>query len=39
MFQFLLGFASGVYVGTRYDCSPLLKQIEKIVNDNFPKEK
>jgi hypothetical protein len=29
MWKFLLGFASGVYAGTYYDCKPIIRNLEK----------
>ena len=39
MWQFLLGFATGVYVGTYYDCKPTIDFIKKNCEKNLPKEK
>jgi hypothetical protein len=39
MWQFLAGFASGVYVGTYYNCKPIICEIEKKVRDYMPNEK
>ena len=38
MIRFLLGFVSGLYVGTKYDVKPFLEKAEKFVIDNFPKK-
>ena len=38
MWQFLLGFGAGVYVGTKYDCRPCMKYVEKHVTEYFPKK-
>ena len=39
MYRFLVGFASGIYVGTNYDCEPIIHQIKKFINDNLPDKK
>ena len=39
MWQMMLGFAAGVYVGTYYDCKPTIKIIHTMVKDKIPKEK
>ncbi len=39
MSQFLLGVATGVWLGTMYDFKPLVEQTKKIIQENFPKEK
>lgn len=39
MYRFLLGFAAGVYVGTWYDCKPMLEKVTKFIEDNSPKSK
>tara|TARA_B100000900_G_scaffold413954_1_gene439210 strand:+ start:3158 stop:3355 length:198 start_codon:yes stop_codon:yes gene_type:complete len=38
MWQFLLGFGAGVYVGTKYDCRPCMRYVEKHVVEYFPKK-
>ena len=44
MWQFILGFGSGIYIGTYYDCKPSLNFIKNclkniIPEDAIPKEK
>jgi hypothetical protein len=39
MIRFLLGFGTGVWVGTYYDCKPLIKMIKDEVIKYIPKEK
>ena len=39
MWQVILGFSAGVYVGTYYDCKPYLKQIHLSIKDKLPEEK
>jgi hypothetical protein len=39
MWRLLLGFASGIYVGTYYDCKPTLINIEKNIRDYMPSKK
>jgi hypothetical protein len=38
MWQLLLGFSAGVYVGTKYDCRPCMKYVEERVEEYFPKK-
>tara|TARA_B110000902_G_C14237981_1_gene561347 strand:- start:238 stop:357 length:120 start_codon:yes stop_codon:yes gene_type:complete len=38
MYKFILGFISGVYVGSKYDMKPFINKIEGFVNNNFPKK-
>lgn len=38
MWQFLLGFGAGVYVGTKYDCRPCMKKVESHFVEFFPKK-
>jgi hypothetical protein len=39
MYRFVLGFFSGIYVGTHYDCNPMIKKIKNVIYDNLPDEK
>lgn len=39
MWKFLVGFASGVYVGTYYNCKPLIIELEKKIKDIIPDKK
>lgn len=39
MWQFMLGFSMGIYIGTYYQCKPTLDIVLKTVRDNMPKEK
>ena len=39
MWQVMLGFAAGVYVGTYYECKPAIKMIKTMAEDKFPEEK
>jgi len=39
MWQVLLGFSAGVYVGTYYNCKPYIKQIHFLIKDKLPEEK
>ena len=39
MYQFILGFAAGVYVGTMYECKPMLDRVTEMIKDNFPNTK
>ena len=38
MWQFLCGFGTGIYMGTIYDCKPIIHTIKTFINDNMPKE-
>ena len=38
MWQFLMGFGVGVYVGTKYDCKPTIGFVKKCIKDNIPKD-
>lgn len=38
MWQLLLGFGSGVYVGTYYDCKPTLNLIKSCIKNIIPKD-
>jgi hypothetical protein len=39
MWKFLMGFASGVYVGTYYNCKPIMSELEKKIKDYIPDKK
>ena len=39
MYQFLLGFLFGIYLGTYHDCKPLLDNILKNVEMYLPSKK
>ena len=36
MWQFILGFGAGVYVGTNYDCKPTIQFIQTCIKNNVP---
>ncbi len=38
MFPFLCGFATGVYVGTYYNCKPTIEYITIKIKENLPKD-
>jgi hypothetical protein len=38
MWQIILGFGAGVYVGTNYDCRPCMKYVEERVEEYFPRK-
>lgn len=38
MFQFLIGFSVGIYIGTIYNFRPTINFITKLVKQNFPEE-
>ena len=39
MWKFILGLTTGIYIGTRYDCDPILKKMEDFIKKNIPNEK
>ena len=39
MFRVFIGFVSGVYVGTYYNCKPLIEKMRECFKNNFPEEK
>lgn len=39
MYRYLIGFSLGIWVGTYYDCKPIINNIKKEVIKNLPKEK
>ena len=38
MWQFLMGFGAGIYVGTKYDCKPTVTFITNCIKNNIPKD-
>ena len=39
MWQFLLGCVSGIYIGTQYDCKPVINYVKDYLKDKFPEKK
>ena len=39
MWQFVLGFGAGVYVGTYFECKPTLERIKDCVKSALPEKK
>lgn len=39
MYRYLIGFTLGIWVGTYYDCKPIINKVKKEVIKNLPKEK
>ena len=39
MWQYLVSFGAGVYVGTYFDCKPTISKIEEFVKSNIPTKK
>jgi hypothetical protein len=39
MWQMMVGFATGVYVGTYYNCKPTILMIREMVKDKMPEKK
>ena len=38
MWKFIVGFVSGVYVGTFYNCKPTITTIQSFVQKNIPEK-
>jgi hypothetical protein len=38
MYRALLAFATGVYIGTYYDCKPIVNQITKLIKEHIPEK-
>lgn len=38
MFQFLISFGVGIYIGTIYNFKPTINFITKLIKQNFPEE-
>ena len=38
MWQFMMGFSMGIYVGTIYDCKPTVTFISTCLKNNIPKD-
>ena len=39
MWQMMVGFAAGIYVGTYYNCKPTIVMIREMVKDKIPEKK
>jgi hypothetical protein len=39
MIQFITGFVLGVWVGTHYNCKPIIDNATKYIQENIPKPK
>ena len=39
MWQMMVGFAAGVYVGTYYNCKPTIIMIQEMVKERLPEKK
>jgi|TARA_B110000285_G_C14960024_1_gene531206 hypothetical protein len=39
MYRFLLGLGTGLWLGTYYDCKPMIEQVKKEIVKHIPKEK
>ena len=39
MWRFIAGFSAGLYIGTYYECKPLISRIISDIKKNLPKEK
>ena len=38
MLSFLLAFVFGVYIGTYYNCLPMIQFFSKVIRDHLPRE-
>ncbi len=38
MWKLLLGFGSGLYIGTYYDCKPIFNSIKKYIKTHVPEK-
>ena len=38
MWQFMMGFSVGIYVGTIYDCKPTVTYVSNFLKNNIPEE-
>ena len=38
MWQFIMGFGVGVYVGTKYDCKPRINFVRTCIKNNVPSD-
>lgn len=38
MWQLLMGFSMGVYVGTNYNCKPTILFIKNCIKNNIPED-
>jgi hypothetical protein len=39
MYRYLIGFSLGIWVGTYYNCKPIINKVKDEVIKNLPKEK
>lgn len=39
MWQYLISFSAGVYVGTYFNCKPTIDTVSKYIKDNLPEKK
>ncbi len=39
MWQFFLGFSTGIYIGTYYDCKPIIGKLEFFIRQQCPPRK
>ena len=39
MWQFIVGWVTGVYIGTYYNCKPTLNYMKKCIKEQFPEKK
>tara|TARA_R110002074_G_scaffold208115_2_gene376656 strand:- start:2512 stop:2634 length:123 start_codon:yes stop_codon:yes gene_type:complete len=39
MWRFIAGLTSGVYLGTYYDCKPIVNKISEYIKEQWPAKK
>tara|TARA_B100001123_G_scaffold357494_1_gene411749 strand:+ start:1210 stop:1398 length:189 start_codon:yes stop_codon:yes gene_type:complete len=39
MLRLLLGFVGGIYVGTYYNCKPIVEKVSEYLKNNLPESK
>ena len=39
MYKFFLGLGTGIWIGTYYDCKPIIKKVKKEIQKYIPIEK
>ena len=39
MLRILLGFVGGVYIGTFYNCKPIIEKVSEYLKNNLPESK
>lgn len=39
MWKIMIGIGIGIYIGTYYECKPIISKIVKVANENIPPQK